>query len=57
MELKNVKTVGRYKNLSTSKEYNIRRGKSELGHVYFYQYNGTRIMITTESFYNDHEPI
>lgn len=53
--LTNIRELGRYKNIETGKEYNIKKGtnKQRGTDLLFYLYMGKRIYISDKEFYSD----
>lgn len=53
MELSNIKNLGRYRNIITEKEYNVKNGyRKQRGTDHkFYLYRGNRIYINDRDFY------
>lgn len=59
MKLRNVRSIGRYKNTETSKEYNIKKG-TKVGRStthYYYLYRGSRILINDKDFFDNYQRI
>ena len=54
MRLTNIKSVGRFRNTETNKEYNIKKGrqKDRSVDILFYLYRGKRIIISDMDFYS-----
>ncbi len=59
MKLSNIKNSGRYRNLITGKEYNVKNGyRKERGtDLKFYLYRGSRVYLSDREFYQEHEKI
>lgn len=53
MKLTNIRNLGRYKNLQSGKEYNVRKGtrKGRGTDIVYYLYRGTRMIIPDNEFY------
>lgn len=54
MKLRNIRSLGRYKNVETGKEYNVKKGTKvgrSTDHVY-YLYRGSKILIEDCDFYS-----
>ena len=53
MKLSNIKNLGRYRNIITKKEYNVKNGyRKQRGTDHkFYLYRGSRIYINDRDFY------
>lgn len=58
-KLTNIKSLGRYKNIKTGKEYNVKKGRNmQRGtDLLFYLYRGKRVFISDKNFYDHHEKI
>ena len=54
MRLTNIKSVGRFRNTETNKEYNVKKGKQKGRSVdiLYYLYRGNRIIISDMDFYS-----
>ena len=54
MKLTNVRSVGRYRNTETLKEYNVKKGrqKGRSVDILYYLYRGKRIIIQDIDFYS-----
>jgi len=54
MKLTNIKSVGRYRNTETNKEYNVKKGrqKDRSVDILYYLYRGKRIIIQDMDFYS-----
>jgi hypothetical protein len=54
MKLKNIINLGRYKNLKTSQEYNVKKGTrvDRSIDIIFYLFRNKRIIISDSDFYN-----
>lgn len=56
MKLTNIRELGRYKNIKTGKEYNLKKGTNcQRGtDLIFYLYRGKRVFISDRDFYEFH---
>lgn len=59
MRLSNIKSLGRYRNAITGKEYNMKTGyRKERGTDHkFYLYRGSRVYLSDREFYDDYEKV
>lgn len=58
-KLSNIRALGRYKNIETGKEYNIKKGRNpQRGTtLIFYLYRGTRQFISDRDFYSIYKKV
>lgn len=55
-KLSNIRELGRYKNIVTLQEYNLKKGRVSQRSVdlIFYIYRGNRVFISDKEFYDKH---
>ena len=57
--LTQIRSLGRYRNKTTGKEYNMKTGRqlSRSTNVIFYLFRNNRMIISDSDFYNNYEKI
>ena len=58
-KLTNIRSLGRFENIDTKKQYNVKKGRNKMRGTshYFYLYRGTRIYISDREFHKNHTKI
>mgnify|MGYP001210686546 CR=1 FL=1 len=59
MKLENIRPLGRYRNVKTGKEYNVKTGRQKGRSIdtLFYVYRGERQIISDAEFYCDYQKV